>query len=208
MLDKMVDIAGVLGFLLSVVLAIFQIISSRLRLSVGEIILIDANRKAPNSVFLFFTITNRISVPFSLISAGIKDKSQKTYAPFEKTVRTYTHRATDERLAVKPVVLSQAFPVRFEPYSAEVFLLELSRQNVDMKYLRPDAPVHSPVGHPRIQRLKHKLYTRQLPLRLVLNTSRGRREVPIFVSEVHSWDFLEKYAVQKAAFEEKIVFPE
>ena len=39
MLDKMVDIAGVLGFLLSVVLAIFQIISSRLRLSVGEIIL-------------------------------------------------------------------------------------------------------------------------------------------------------------------------
>lgn len=208
MLDKMVDIAGVLGFALSVTLAISGIISNRLRLSVGEIILIEANRKAPDSVFLLFTITNRISVPFSLVNAMIRDKCNKTYVSFERTVRTYTCRASNERLAVKPVVLSQAFPVRFEPYDAKVFLLELSRQRIDMKYLRRDVPVHSQAVHPRIQRLKHKLCTRRLPLRLVLNTSRGRREAPIFVSEVHSWNFLEKYAVQKAAYEEKIVFPE
>ena len=208
MLDKMVDIAGVLGFVLSGILAISGIISNRLRLSVGEVILIDAGRKAPNSVFLFFTITNKIRVPFSLIGTEFRDKSRKTYVPFEKTVRTYAQRATDKRLAVRPVVLSRAFPVRFEPYDAQVFLLELSRQHIDMRLLRPDAPTHSPAGHPRIQRWKHKLCTRLLPLRLVLNTSRGRREVPISVSETRSWDYLEKYAVQKAGYEEKIVFPE
>lgn len=206
-LNDLVDIAGVLGFVLSLCLAILQLMRNRLRIFASPIILIDANPKAPNSIFLMLTLANKISLPFSLTSVGVKDTSTGKIIPVETTVRTYMCHPTEKRLAVKPVVLSQAFPARFEPYESKVFLLELLRRNIDTKALRPGDPTHNPGEQSRIQHLLDMPYRHQLPLRLVMNTSRGRREVPIFVSENQSWDFLEKYAVQKAAYEEKIVFP-
>lgn len=206
-LNDLVDIAGVLGFVLSLILAVLQLIRNRLRIFASPAILIDANPRVPGSIFLLLTLANKISLPFSLISVSIKETPTGRIIPVETTVRTYTCHPTEVRLAVKPVVLSQGFPARFEPYESKVFLLELLRQNIDMKFLRPGDPTHNPGEQSRIQYLLDMPYRHQLPLRLVMNTSRGRREVPIFVSESQSWDFLEKYAVQKAAYEEKIVFP-
>ncbi len=123
---------------------------------------------------------------------------------------SWTIHAPGTRLAVKPVVLSQAFPARFEPYDAKVFLLEVSHQNIDMKALcsHQDASVHSLKAHPHKQYFLGRLCTHQLRFRLVLRTSRGHRAIPISVSSVQRWDYLDSYAVHKAAFEEKIVFPE
>ena len=208
MAENLVDIAGVLGFVLSLFLAISKAVSNRLWISAGEMILIDAIPKAPSSLFLLVMLTNRISVPFTLVNVFVRDKKSKIDVPVEKTVRTYTCHPSDGRLAVKPVVLSQEFPARFEPYAAKVFLLELSRQRISTPHLLQGAPARSQEGLPLPLRLLYKLYTHRLPLRLVLNTSRGRRAIPIAVSSVQNWDFLESYAVQKAAYEEKIVFPE
>ena len=208
MLQILVDIVGVLGFLLSLMLAISKLVSNRLRISAGDMVLIDANQKAKNSLFILVTLTNKISIPFTVTGVSIRNKTNHVETQIEKTVRTYTRRANDAKLAVKPVVLSQEFPARFEPYDAKVFLFELSRQRIDSKLLLRDVPVHSPAGLPLLRRFQHKLYIHQLPFRLVLNTSRGRRAIPIVVSEVRDWDFLESFAVQKAAYEEKILFPE
>ena len=208
-LNQLVDIAGVCGFILSLILAISKLLSSRLRVKAGTFTIIDT-ANVPNSVFLFVTLTNCINVSFSLVDVYIRDIHQKIDIPVEKTVRTYRHRPTNDRLAVKPVVLSQEFPARFEPYDAKVFLLEVSRRRIYIERLRslPDASIRNPEARPLLQRFRYKLYTRQLPFRLMLNTSRGRLSIPIFVSAVEGWNFLDQYAVQKAAYEEKIAFPE
>ena len=89
-------------------------------------------------------------------------------------------------------------------------MFEVAPQNIDMKALgsHQDASVHSLKAHPHKQYFLGRLCTHQLRFRLVLRTSRGHRAIPISVSSVQRWDYLDSYAVHKAAFEEKIVFPE
>ena len=206
-LNQRVNIAGVLGFVLSVILAINQLLSNKLRISLESLVIIDAAENVPGSIFVLATLSNKISRPFSLISVCLKDAVNKTVTPVKQTARTYSCRATATKLEVKPVVLSSKFPVRFEAYDTHVLLLELPRRCIDMTLLRPDVPAHNPAAPSRIRRLLHMPYTRPLPLRLVLNTSRGRREAPISVYSVQSWEYLESYAVRKAAYEGNIVFP-
>lgn len=203
-----VDIAGVAGFVLSLSIAISQALSNRLRIKAGPFTLIEAYNKAPDSIFLFVCLSNRTKIPFSLTDVYISLGKNGGKVKIERTVRTYRRNETANKLAVKPVVLSQTFPVRFESYASQVFLLEVLRQNIDMKSLRPDAPAHSPKEpiHRPLCRMRNP-YTRSLRPRLVLSTSRGRRAIPIYVEEVQNWDWLEAYAVRKAALEEKIVFP-
>ena len=205
-LDNWVDIAGILGFALSVYLAIRQIISNRMSISAKPFILIEAYDEAPDSVFLLATLYNRTSNPFSLISLYIRDRTNKSDIPIQPGVRIYSAKTTEDKAAVKPVVLSSRFPVRFEPYDAHVLLLELDRQNIDMKLLHPCDPAHDPEGRSRIQRFLCKPYMHRLPLRLMLNTSRGRRAIPIYVSATEKWKYLERYAVRKAAHEDKLGF--
>ena len=207
-LDNWVDIVGILGFGLSLYLAIHQFLVNRMKISAKPFVLIEAYNKVPNSIFLLATLYNKTRNPFSLISLHVRDRKSKIDIPVEPVVRTFAARATDDKAAVRPVVLSPRFPVRFEPYEAHVLLLELDRQNIDMRLLHPGDPAHNPEGRSRIRRLLCTPYIHRLPLRLVLSTSRGRRAIPIYVSSAETWDYLESYAVRKAAYEEKVEFPQ
>ena len=207
-LDNWVDIAGILGFSLSLYLAIHQFFANRMKISAKPFVLIEAYKKVPNSIFLLATLYNKTRNPFSLISLHVRDRKSKIDIPVEPVVRTFAARATDDKAAVRPVVLSPRFPVRFEPYEAHVLLLELDRQNIDMRLVHPGDPAHNPEGRPRIRRWLCTPYIHRLPLRLVLSTSRGRRAIPIYVSSSETWDYLESYAVRKAAYEEKVEFPQ
>lgn len=178
-LKDLVDAVGVAGFVLSLVLAVTGALANRLSVSANPVVLIDDNSNAPESVFLLVTLSNQTRVPFSLTSLYLLDRTSGAEISFEKTIRTYTQPASDNRLAAKPVVLSQAFPARFEPYDSKVFLLGLSRPNIDMKLLRQGGPAHNPEGRGLPPRSHGKPCTHRLPLRLVLNTSRGRRAIPM-----------------------------
>ena len=162
-LDNWVDIVGILGFGLSLYLAIHQFLVNRMKISAKPFVLIEAYNKVPNSIFLLATLYNKTRNPFSLISLHVRD---------------------------------------------HVLLLELDRQNIDMRLLHPGDPAHNPEGRSRIRRLLCIPYIHRPPLRLVLSTSRGRRAIPIYVSSAETWDYLESYAVRKAAYEEKVEFPQ
>lgn len=205
---SIVDLVGIAGFVLSVILALSQLWKSRLSIKAETFTLIDPGRYVPDSLFIFVCLSNKTSLPFSLIDYQIRlDRS--TTIPIEKTVRTYKSKETKDRLATGPVVLSKAFPVRFDSYASESFLIEVLRRNIDKTLLRPGAPAHSPAELLRKQFLHiRRLCTRQPLPQLVLNTSRGRRVIPIYVESVQNWDWLDKYAVQKAALEGKVSFPE
>ena len=203
-----VDVAGVSGFILSLFLAVLKLCSERLKIKTGTFTLIETDR-APNSLFLFGVIENRTSIPFSLVDISVS-LGKKYRIPVEHTVRTYQHHATHDKAEVKPVVLSRAFPVRFDSYAAEPFLLEVSRQHIDMRFLLPpDDSAHNRKEQSRKQspqtRMRGILQPRPS---LVMSTSRGHRVVPLRVSSCKGWDWLELYAVRKAGHEEKIVFSE
>ena len=205
-LDDLVDIAGVAGFILSFCLAVCGLWSNRISILLQDCELISLKEK-PDFCFFLVCLCNKTKVPFSLVDIQIDDGTKHDLVPVQRTVFTYRSLGSEEKLPAGPVVLSREFPVRFEPYDAKVFLLELSRPNIDMKLLRLGAPAHNPEGRGLPPRSHGKPCTHRLPLRLVLNTSRGRRAVPIYVAEVQSLEYLRSYSVQKAALEEKLVFP-
>lgn len=208
-LSNLVDAAGIAGFALSLFLAIINVWTNRLQIKMSECVLVESDPKRfPNSIFLYVCLVNKTNLPFSLVSVHIDAGKNHSHIPIESTVRTFQAPLTDDKAGVEPVVLSQAFPARFDSYAAEVFLLEVLRQNIDVQSLHPDDPTHNQTGHLHRRFLQiHKLCRhRHLPW-LVLNTSRGRRAIPIDVASVQQWEWLRQYAVQKAGHEEKLIFP-
>ena len=206
-ITTLVDAAGIAGFVLSLALAISQLWANRLRIKASEGTLVKANY-APNSVFLHVCLYNRTNLPFSLIDVHINAGRGHRNVPVDRTVRTYCSKGGDNKFPVGPVVLSRAFPVRFDSYAAEVFLLEVGCQHIDTRFLRQIDPSGSQVGHPhsRFPRI-HRPCKRPPQLRLDLHTSRGRISVPVRIDSVQGREWLEAYAVQKAGYEEKILFP-
>lgn len=204
---NLVDAAGIAGFFLSLLLAVSQIWANRLRIRGADCVLVEPH-SIPGSVFLYVCLFNRTNLPFSLIDIHINAGPGRRNIPIEKTVRTYASSGNAQKAPVEPVVLSQAFPVRFDSYGAEVFLLEVLRQHIDTKSLHPDEPAHSQAGPRRKQFPQiRKLCRRQPRLRLKLRTSRGRFSVTVRIGSVQGWAWLEAYAVQKAGHEGKILFP-
>lgn len=204
---NLVDAAGISGFVLSLVLAISQLWANRLRVKSANGVLIETDR-ARNSIFLYVCLYNRTNIPFSLIDIHIDAGRDHRNISVERTVRTYCSKGVaGKKFPAGPVVLSREFPARFDSYAAEVFLLEVHRQHIDMKLLRQDAQARNQTEHPRRQSPQIRmLYKRQPPLWLKLRTSRGRLSVPVQIESVQGWEWLEEYAVQKAGHEEKILF--
>lgn len=201
-----VDIAGIAGFALSLILAVSQFIANRLKVKATSCILIDAP-EIPGSVFFHVCLYNQTHLPFSLVDIRIDTGHNHKDVPIERTVRTYFFKGEPGRKApAGPVVLSPAFPVRFDSYAADVLLLEVLRRHIDMKILPPDS--HSQEGLPHKRSLQfHRPCRRLSPLHLRLRTSRGSTSIPVRVESVQGWDWLETYAVQKAGNEGKISFP-
>lgn len=206
-LDDLVDIAGVAGFILSFCLAVCGLWSNRISILLQDCELISLKEKPDFCFFLVF-LCNKTKAPFSLVDIQIDDGTKHDLVPVQRTVFTYRSLGSEEKLPAGPVVLSREFPVRFDSYAAEVLLFPVSRQHIDMKYLHPGDSVHSQAGPLRKRfRVLRRLCTRQPQPRLVLHTSRGRRAIPMQVRSVRGLDRLQEYAVQKAALEEKLVFP-
>lgn len=204
---NLVDAAGIAGFVLSFILAVFQIWANRLRVSATDCVLVETDYSR-DSVFLYICLYNKTNLPFSLIDAHINAGHDYRNIPVEKTVRTYCSEGGDKKAPVGPVVLSRAFPVRFDSYAAEVFLLEVSRQHIDMKSLHPVDPARNPAEHPHKRCHQIRMLCRRQPLlRLKLHTSRGRLSVPFQIGSVQGRAWLDMYAVRKAGYEEKILFP-
>ena len=204
---KLVDAAGIAGFVLSLILALSQLWANRLRVKSADGVLIETDR-ARNSIFLYICLYNRTNIPFSLIDIHIDAGRAYRNIPVERTVRTYYSKGVAGKKApAGPVVLSRAFPVRFDSYAAESFLLEVHRQHIDMKLLHQDAQARSQTerSHGQFHQIR-MLCKRQPLLRLKLRTSRGHLSVPVQIESVQGWDWLEEYAVQKAGYEEKISF--
>lgn len=205
------DTAGVAGFILSLFLAISQIWKNRLKISIDECIVIN-RRDTTQHIFFFLRLCNKTSAPFALTDILVDDGTGQGPVRRDTTVFTYNSPGSgsgpDQKLPVGPVVLSSAFPVRFEPYGAEEMLIQVCRQQINSQYLRPGDPEHSPRG--RLQSLFRRIYRKCMRLpqpRLVFRTSRGQRAVALYVHSTQPWEWLEKYAVQKGALEEKLVFP-
>ena len=204
--QNLVGIAGIAGFLLSLFLAVSQFLANRLHIKAERFILIDAN-EIQDAVFLYVCLYNQTSLPFSLVDVYINAGHNYKHVPIERTVRTYYFKGNPgKRAPAGPVVLSPAFPVKFDSYGAEVFLLEVLRQHIDMQFLRPDSRNQEESPHKRFS-LFRRLYKRLFPPRLILRTSRGSISIPVRVESVQGWDWLENYAVQKAGHEGKISFP-
>ena len=204
------DTAGVAGFILSLFLAISQIWKNRLKISIDECIVIN-HKEASQHIFFFLRLCNKTSAPFTLTDILVDDGTGQGPVRRDTTVFTYNSLGSgagpDQKLPVGPVVLSPAFPVRFEPYGAEEMLIQVRRQQINSLYLRPGDPEHSPRG--RLQSLFHRIHRRCMRLpqpRLVFRTSRGQRAVDLYVQSTQSWEWLETYAVQRGALEEKLVF--
>lgn len=219
----LVDIAGVLGFVLSLLIVMSRILASRLKIKVEDIVFID-DQEFPKSVFISFFISNRIKLPFSLISISLKFIEFNDVKKFRlkkflcgcvhnvsisPVVLTYSDlNPTKDKYPVKPVILSSKYPLRFDSYDALHVLIEVDRQHGSglSHILHQQARSPKEPGHPLFRRIRN-IYTRQpLPL-LVLNTSRGRREACLCVSAVEDRKWLEAFAVRKAALEGKVIFP-
>lgn len=203
-ISVLVDIAGILGFILSLALAAYEISRNRLRMSIASIVFIDA-ALFPDSFFLKFRITNRTTLPFTLNSVAVKTVDGLCF--MSQTVRTFRQEPTADKLAVRPVVFSQEFPVRFDSCEARDILIELPRQPLWSEGLQRNAPIHSQAELPcRRAHGIRSLCTRQPLPQLVIYTSRGIRVSNLLVSEVQDERWLETFAVRKAGYEEKIVF--
>ena len=206
-LKNLVDVAGIAGFLMSIILAILQFRANRLRVSAMECTLIETTH-ARDSVFLYVCLNNKTRQPFSLVDVCIDAGGKLGEIPVKKTVRTYPKGDPGKRAPTGPVVLSPAFPVRFDSYAAEVFLFEVARQHIDIKSFHLDAPVDSQAELPYRQSPRtHRPCKHRPRIRLKLYTSRGRLSVSAQIASVQGWEWLERYAVQKAGHEEKILFP-
>ena len=205
---NLVDAAGIAGFVLSFVLAVSQLWSNRLRVRATAGTLIETDR-IRNSVFLHVCLYNKTSLPFSLLDVHVTAGRRCRNIPVERTVRTYYSKGkAGQKAPAGPVVLSREFPVQFDSYAAEVFLLEVCRQHIDTKFLHQAVQACSREEHPHRRSLHiHRLYRHRPLLRLNLHTSRGRLSVPVPISSIQGWDWLDSYAVQKAGHEEKIAFP-
>lgn len=205
-LDNLVDLAGVAGFVLSLCIAASSLWANRISISLQQCVFITSAHQK-DTCFFFVCLSNQTKVPFSLVDVKIDDGTKHKPVSIQRTVFTYRSSGSNTRLPAGPVVLSQAFPVRFDSYAAEILLLPVSRQHIDIRYLHPDGLGHSQTAHLRKQfRALYKRYTHQPQPQLVLHTSRGRRAIPIYVDSVQGMDWLQKYAVQKAALEEKLTF--
>ena len=205
--EWLANVAGVAGFILSLILAVSQLLTNRLKIKASGCVLIET-KHVRDSVFLCVCLHNHTNLPFSLIDLHINAGHGYRNVPVEQTIRTYYSKGDPgKRAPTGPVVLSPAFPVRFDSYAAEVLLLEVLRQNINTKFLLPDGldnrgeRLHTQF-HPF-----HRLYRRLFPLRLKLRTSRGPISIPVHIESVQGWNWLEKYAVRKAGHEGKILFP-
>ncbi|MBD5169266.1 MAG: hypothetical protein HDT20_03980 [Oscillibacter sp.] len=206
-MTTLVDAAGIAGFILSLSLAVSQLWAKRLRIKASDGVLVKAHY-AHDLVFLHVCLYNRTDLPFSLIDIHVNAGRGHRNVPIEKTVRTYCSKGGNGKLPVGPVVLSREFPVRFDSYAAEVFLLEVGYQHIDMKFLRLDDSLHSQAEHPRRRFPQIHMPCKRPPrLRLKLRTSRGRLSVPVQIVSVQGREWLETYAAQKAGYKEKILFP-
>lgn len=208
-LSDYVGLAGVFGFALSVVLAITQMCSSRLRIGFGDFERFEY-AKVPGSVFMHVFLYNKSRIPFSLISIHIQERRNSKEIPIEQTLRTFRRPVKKDRLGVEPVLLSPAFPVRFDSYAGDEIWFEVSRLRIAHLDLtpHPDVPVRNLAEPLRrlCSRIRRRCTRRLLPV-LVLHTSRGRRVIPIRVSSVGGSEEFELYAIRKAGCEEKLVFP-
>ena len=201
------DAAGVAGFGLSMCIAICQLWKNRLKVSLENCVLIDP---ATSGQFTFFLLClcNKTAVPFTLTDICIDDASGGPPVPRQKSVFTYKTSGGERKLPVGPVVLSPVFPVRFDSYAAEVLLIQVQSQRINTKYLHPGDSNHSPEGRPcKLRRSICRRYKRQPQPRLILHTSRGRHAVALEIQSLECMDWLEQYAVQKAASQGKIEFP-
>ncbi len=205
-LDTLVSIAGVLGFVLSVILAAYQIITNWMRVSTDGIVLVDDCKESPKSVFLLFALVNKTRLPFTLTNLHIRDRVLRKDVKIETSIQTFRRLSTEDKLEVKPVVLSQVFPVRFDAYDAKLFLFEVSRQNIDTTLFHLDASAHNQTGHFGKFYFLYRLCTHRPRFRLVMHTSRGRRVVEMNLRSVEKWEYLQSYAIQRAAGEGKIIF--
>ena len=202
-----VDAAGIAGFILSLCIAVSQLWKNRLKISLQNCVLIDPKTSGRFTFFLL-CLCNKTAVPFSLTDIYIDDGTKNPPVPRQRSIFTYRNLGNEEKLPVGPVVLSQAFPVRFDSYAAEVLLIQVPSQNIDMRYLHPDALSHSQTGpiHKLFLQTRNRYMHRPRP-QLVLHTSRGLRVIALDIQSVENMDWLEQYAVQKAASEGKIEFP-
>lgn len=204
--EWLASVAGVAGFFLSLILAVSQFLANRLKVKASGCVLIESSRLR-ESMFLCVCLHNHTNLPFSLVDLHINAGRGYRNVPVEQTVRTYCSAGDPGKKApIEPVVLSPAFPVRFDSYAAEVLLLEVLRQHIDTRLLLPDNSCDQVVRPHRQFPQFHRLYKHLFPLRLRLRTSRGQISIPVHVESVQGWGWLEKYAVRKAGHEGKILF--
>lgn len=190
--------SGLAGFALSLTLAVIQWRSSRLRIKAGPVTVMDDRKDFPSSVLLHVCLSNQTNTPFSLVDAGVKAGREKA-APVDKTVLSYRTKV-DKGPAVKRVLLSPAFPVRFDSYASQEILLQVPRQHIS-NALPPQGPFGPAAAAQKQAPHTGRRETRLPRLRLILNTSRGRRVIPLRLESVQGLKWLALYADHRAAAE-------
>jgi hypothetical protein len=209
-------ISGSLGFILSVWLSISRFAANRLRVKLEsfEVAVFAKNtpemlKKDNDFVHFVLVLSNKTSIPFSVTSICLKIGNHS--ARSSSTIYTYPPQPSDgaDKPEVGAVVVSTPFPVRFDAYESRPLFLTIKDQHIAQLFRNPLPPLAD--SHTAVKRvLARRTYRRQTPQshpRLTIQTSRGKRALFPFVSEVRNQGWIKTYATQKAAAEEKLTFP-
>ena len=85
--EWLANVAGVAGFILSLILAVSQLLTNRLKIKASGCVLIET-KHVRDSVFLCVCLHNHTNLPFSLIDLHINAGHGYRNVPVEQTIRT------------------------------------------------------------------------------------------------------------------------
>jgi hypothetical protein len=212
-----VGVAGISGFVLSLAVFVHLLYSRRLKLSIKDSILMD-DAQYPEALFLTFILSNKTSLPVSVTALSIR-VYKNTFsilkrgiyynADISQQVSTFCNDDPPKgRSPVPPTVFSTTLPLRLDSYESKRVCLKVHCHDTKSRILEYVCPGKTPYKVRHIPLLFHiqKLCTRQLLPVLVLDTSRGRRDIALCTDLEQGTYILHDFAARKATAEGRIDF--
>ncbi len=185
------DVVGILGFLLSLTLAIQKLWERHLKLSLSKMNIGYLSREKP-LCFIFATLTNTSAIPVSLLSFDIVTPGVTA----KNSERIFTYDHSDEHISFDHVIINTPLPCHLSPHETKEICIAVENQQIKETLLRPEL-LRGPNEpqkrcHTFRRKLNHayqilsRLVKRPIvrPIELVVYTPIGQKRFPLVFDNV------------------------
>lgn len=202
-------VVGILGFLLSLALAIQKLRERCLRLTLSKISVGYFSNES-HTCFIFVTLTNTTSVPVSLLSFDIATPDLTA----KNSDKVFSYDYSDNHFSFDNIVITTPLPCHLSPYETKEICIAVENQQIKETLLRPEM-----LRDPEELRKRCRIFQRSskradqtlsksarkstaYPIELVIYTPIGRKRFPVVFDEIADRKKIVLFAFRKGLLQE------